>query len=96
MYSPNILICTITVPQVNLKRNLRVVDDPFCSFVMKGKTFKSVLNSQDPSDPSDDFIASALLRDQFRKIDPMLVVSNIQAKTKKFSLQVELTCYSQH
>ena len=46
------------------------------------------------------FIASALLKDHFREIDPILMVSNIQAKTKKkkkkkISLQVELTWYSQ-
>ena len=47
------------------------------------------------------FIASALLKDHFREIDPILMVSNIQAKTKnkkkkkKISLQVDLTWYSQ-
>lgn len=29
MHSPHILTCIITVPQVNLKKNLTVVDDPF-------------------------------------------------------------------
>lgn len=62
MHSPHILTCIITVPQVNLKRNLTVVDDPFYSFVMRGKTFESVLNSQDPSDPSDDFYSECFIK----------------------------------
>lgn len=34
----------------------------FYSFVMRGKTFESVLNSQDPSDPSDDFYSECFIK----------------------------------
>lgn len=34
----------------------------FYSFVMRGKTFESVPNSQDPSDPSDDFYSECFIK----------------------------------
>lgn len=86
----HILISSVTVLQVSLERNLRIVADTFFSFLLKDKTLESVLSLL------LILRVSALLRDWVRELDSLSMISNAQAFSSRIILVIKALIFFQY